>query len=150
MYRVRRGKPPVAEPNASMWPDFRVSATQPRADPGAPAVGRRISSQPSVPYSLSTKRGSCGNRKGNPVGALKEGGGPIVLPRPERDRRAVSQGDGTVAFKAAVMSFSPCESSAGAGTLELIIGSCASGECSPMRYRAPESAAIARLRLAEE
>ena len=88
--------------------------------------------------------------KGNPVGALKEGGGPIALPRPERDWRAVPQGDGTVAFKVAVMTFSPCESSVGAGTLELIIGSCASGECPPMRYRAPEPAAIAKLRLAEE
>jgi hypothetical protein len=78
------------------------------------------------------------------------GGGPIELPRPERDPRARPRGDGTAVFRATVTTFSPCVSKSGeTATFELFLGDCSSGHCPPMRYREPEGVTVSEFRVAD-
>ena len=91
---------------------------------------------------------------GLPEGALRGGGGPLPIPRPERDPRVDRSKSGVEVFRVRLMSFSQCESirygDRYVATVEIEIGECVSGPCPPLDYRPPAGETTAVFRLANE
>jgi hypothetical protein len=79
-------------------------------------------------------------------------GGPLELPRPERDPRPVQRDDGMMALQIRIMTFGPCvpRSTRQPPVVAFTIGDCVAGDCPPMRYQEPENAEMVRFLLVED
>lgn len=124
-------------------------------DPSAScSVGFRYVYPPDLPISqrevfYETGRMSDSGPVYNP---MSRGGGPLELPRPERDPRPVQRDDGMMALQVRIMTFGPCvpRSTGQPPVVAFTIGDCVAGDCPPMRYQEPESAEIVRFLLVED
>jgi len=86
----------------------------------------------------------------NVVGSsMLSGGGPLPLPRPEQDPRPQQRADGLMEMKVSIASFGPCLGRNGERVIEFTIGECVEGDCPPMRFEAPDDAALVEFRLVE-
>lgn len=77
------------------------------------------------------------------------GGGPLPLPRPERDPRPQLREDGLMEMKVNIASFGSCLDRNGERIIEFTIGECVEGDCPPMRLEIPDDVEIVEFRLAE-
>lgn len=80
------------------------------------------------------------------------GGGPVELPRPERDPRPRQRADGLIVFEITIASFGNCRRPATeqGPVIEFTIGKCVEGQCPPMRFVVPEEQVeLVQFRLAE-
>jgi len=78
------------------------------------------------------------------------GGGPMPLPRPERDPRPQQRDDGLMEMKVSIASFGPCLNRSGERIIEFTIGECVEGDCPPMRLEIPDDAELVEFRLVED
>lgn len=124
------------------------------ADPSTSCkVGFRYVYPPDLPVSqrevyYQTGRESESGVTNDPMGRA---GGPLELPRPERDPRPVQRDDGMMALDVRIRTYGPCRDRRTGETpvVAFTIGDCVAGECPPMRYQAPATE-IVRFRLIEE
>lgn len=87
----------------------------------------------------------------NVVGSsMLSGGGPLPLPRPERDPRPQQRDDGLMEMKVNISSFGPCLNRNGERIIEFTIGECVEGNCPPMRLEIPDDAELLEFRLVED
>jgi len=83
---------------------------------------------------------------------MSRGGGPLELPRPERDPRPTQREDGMMPLEIRIMTFGPCvpRRTGQPPVVAFTIGDCVAGNCPPMRYQEPEDAEIVRFLLVED
>lgn len=87
----------------------------------------------------------------NVVGSSMLGsGGPMPLPRPERDPRPQQRDDGLMEMKVNISTFGPCLNPDGERIIEFTIGECVEGNCPPMRVEFPDDAKLVEFRLVED
>ena len=90
---------------------------------------------------------------GVPEGALRDYGGPLTLPRPDRDPRVDRSNPDTHVFPVTLMNFSSCRTDRlgepAAATVAFIVGECVEGDCPPVRVELPDAPTQAVLRVAE-
>jgi hypothetical protein len=90
---------------------------------------------------------------GVPEGALRDHGGPLTLPRPDRDPRVDRSDPELHVFPITLMNFSSCRrdilGEPAAATVEFIVGECVEGDCPPVRVELPDAPTQAVLRVAE-
>jgi hypothetical protein len=90
---------------------------------------------------------------GVPEGALRDHGGPLTLPRPDRDPRVDRSDPETHVFPVTLMNFSSCQreilGEPAAATAAFIVGECAEGDCVPVRIELPEEPTRAVFRVDE-
>lgn len=114
-------------------------------------VGYRYIYSPELPVSqreVYFERGRM-TESGRQESAQGRSGGPLELPRPERDPRPKLREDGMMVFEVGIMTYSPCRRTGVAPLVEFTIGDCVDGSCPPMRYVRPDDAQIVTFRLAE-
>ena len=89
---------------------------------------------------------------GPEFGPMARAGGPLELPRPERDPRPTQRDDGMMVMEIRIMTFGPCvpRRTRQAPVVAFTIGDCVAGDCPPMRYQQPESAELVRFLLVDD
>lgn len=79
--------------------------------------------------------------------SMHRGGGPLPLPRPERDPRPQLRDDGLMEMKVNIASFGPCLNRDGERVIEFTIGECTEGDCPPMRFEIAGDPQLVEFRL---
>lgn len=83
--------------------------------------------------------------------SMLSGGGPLELPRPERDPRPTQRDDGLMELEVVIATFGNCRRpETGQGPLiEFTVGECVAGDCPPMRFEVADGVELVQFRLAE-
>lgn len=125
-----------------------VQAFEVLTDPDNPNVGCRVGWHYIYPPDVDPH---ARDLRYNVVGSsMLSGGGPLPLPRPERDPRPQMRDDGRMEMKVNISSFGPCLNRDGERVIEFTVGECVEGNCPPMRVEFPENAQLVEFVLIED